>query len=164
MNIIRKSLTLAIMALLCLQASAQTEFLNKYAKNDKVKVLNFGKEMMALLGDDLPSVGDMDIDDMGSLMKKVDNVKLVNVTEPKTIAKVTKDVGKAVKKYKYTPVLTGRDDDIDIGIYFVQKDSKSTLLLVGDEGRELNLIVLEGTFTLADLNNLAQASSSGGKQ
>ena len=150
----RKILVLAIMAVFCLQASAQVEFLNKYTKNDKVKVLTIGKEMMALLGNDMPSIGDMDIDDMGNLVKKVDNINLANITDQKTIAKVMKDVNKAVKKNKYTPVLTGKDDEIDIGIYFLEKAGKSYLLMTGNEGNELNLIIMEGTFTLADLSNL----------
>ena len=147
------------MAAFCLHSSAQIEFLNKYAKNDKVKVLTIGKEMMALLGNDMPSIGDMDIDDMGNLVKKVDNINLANITDQKTIAKVMKDVSKTVKKYKYTPVLTGKDDDIDIGIYFLEKADKSYLLMTGNEGKELNLIIMDGTFTMADLSNLSNMSS-----
>lgn len=158
-TIIRKTLTLIIMAVLCLQASAQIEFLSKYAKNDKVKVMTMGKEMIALIGDDMPSIGDMDLDDIGSLINKVDNINLVNVTDQKTIAKVLKDVNKTVKKNKFSTVLSGKDDDIDIGIYFLQKAGKSHLLLSGNEGKELNLIILDGSFSLADLGNLTNLSS-----
>ena len=152
---------LAIMAMFCLQASAQIEFLNKYAKNDKVKVLTIGKEMMALLGGDLPSVGDLDIDDMGDLVKKVENISIANITDQKTIAKVTKDVSKAIKKYKYSPVFTGKDDEMDIGIYFLQNPGKSYLLMTSNEGKELNLIIMDGNFTLADLKQLADMTTSG---
>ena len=155
----RKTILLAIMAVFCLQASAQTEFIDKYAKNDKAKVITIGKEMLALLGGDLPSVGDMDIDDMGELVKKVDKIKLATINDPKTIGKLMKDVSKTVKKYNYSPVLTGRDDDIDIGIYFLQRDGKSNLLITGNEGKELNLIIMEGTFTMADLRNLTEMAS-----
>lgn len=155
----RKTILLAIMAVFCLQASAQTEFIDKYAKNDKAKVINIGKEMLALLGGDLPSVGDMDIDDMGELVKKVDKIKLATINDPKTIGKLMKDVSKTVKKYNYSPVLTGKDDDIDIGIYFLQRDGKSNLLITGNEGKELNLIIMEGTFTMADLRNLTEMAS-----
>ncbi len=155
----RKTILLAIMAVFCLQASAQTEFIDKYAKNDKAKVITIGKEMLALLGGDLPSVGDMDIDDMGELVKKVDKIKLATINDPKTIGKLMKDVSKTVKKYNYSPVLTGKDDDIDIGIYFLQRDGKSNLLITGNEGKELNLIIMEGTFTMADLRNLTEMAS-----
>ena len=155
----RKTILLAIMAVFCLQASAQTEFIDKYAKNDKAKVINIGKEMLALLGGDLPSVGDMDIDDMGELVKKVDKIKLATINDPKTIGKLMKDMSKTIKKYNYSPVLTGKDDDIDIGIYFLQRDGKSNLLITGNEGKELNLIIMEGTFTMADLRNLTEMAS-----
>lgn len=155
----RKTILLAIMAVFCLQASAQTEFIDKYAKNDKAKVITIGKEMLALLGGDLPSVGDMDIDDMGELVKKVDKIKLATINDPKTIGKLMKDMSKTIKKYNYSPVLTGKDDDIDIGIYFLQRDGKSNLLITGNEGKELNLIIMEGTFTMADLRNLTEMAS-----
>lgn len=158
-HLTRKTLLLAVMAIFCLQVSAQTEFLSKYAKNDKVNIITIGKEMLALLGGDLPSVGDMDIDDMGELVKKVDNITLASVTDQKTIAKVMKDVGKTVKKNKFSTVLTGKDDDIDVGIYFLQRDGKSYLLITGNEGKELNLIILDGTFTMADLRNLTETAS-----
>ena len=45
------------------------------------------------------------------------------------------------------------------GIYFLQKAGKSHLLLSGNEGKELNLIIMDGTFTMADLSNLSNMSS-----
>ena len=158
-NLTRKTILLAIMAVFCLQASAQTEFIDKYAKNDKATVITIGKEMLTLLGGDLPSVGDMDIDDMGELVKKVDNIKLATINDQKTIGKVMKDVSKTVKKYNYSTVLTGKDEDIDIGIYFLQRDGKSNLIITGNEGKELNLIIMDGTFTMADLRNLTEMAS-----
>ena len=155
----RKTILLAIMAVFCLQASAQTEFIDKYAKNDKATVITIGKEMLTLLRGDLPSVGDMDIDDMGELVKKVDNIKLATINDPKTIGKLMKDMSKTIKKYNYSPVLTGKDDDIDIGIYFLQRDGKSNLIIIGNESKELNLIIMDGTFTMADLRNLTEMAS-----
>lgn len=149
------------MAVFCLQASAQIEFLNKYTKNDKVKVLTIGKEMMALLGGDLPSVGDLDIDDMGELVKKVDNISIANITDQKTIAKVTKDVSKAIKKYKYNPVFTGKDDEMDVGVYFLKNPGKSYLLMTCNEDKEYNLIIMDGNFTLADMKQLTNMATSG---
>ena len=155
MNTLKQRIVLCFALLtLGIAASAQIEFLDKFRGNKDVNIMSINKQMLALIGTDKINLGDGNI---GDLVNKVDEIHIVNTTNPKAAKKLTAKAAKAIKKYKYSTVMSGKDDEMGIDIHFLNTNAKSYLIIQGAETKELNLIIMTGSFTLEDLSNLVNS-------
>ena len=151
-----KSALAAVMMLLCLQASAQLEFMEKYEDNKNATYVYVGKAMIKLVGaNKFSDVGGRDI---SALAGKMNSVQVVSSEDKPTIAKLKADVAEAVKKGKAEVLVKATEEGEKVTIYFMEGKAENYVLIAASEETETNIVAVSGTFTFDDIEKMVAES------
>ncbi len=151
--LITKTAILVAMLTLCITASAQMEFIEKYEDNKNATYVYVGKAMLQLVGAKQFSMPGRD---MSAIADKINGIQIITSEDATTAANIRADVAEAVKKYGYEVIMKANEEDTKMTIYFLQGKKESYVLMSVAEGEEANLIAFTGTFTMDDIANLTK--------
>lgn len=151
--LITKTAILVAMLTLCITASAQMEFIEKYESNKNATYVYVGKTMLQMVGAKQFSMPGRD---MSAIADKINGIQIITSEDATTAAQIKADVAEAVKKYGYEVLMKANEEDTKMTIYFLQDKKDSYVLMSVAEGEEAHLIAFTGTFTMDDIAKMTQ--------
>ena len=145
---------LAAMFLLTAGAWAQDGkgIYNKYSDNEEVSAVYISSSMFKLMG----KVPNMDLGegsmDLGSIIKNLNSMYLLDCEDPELCAEIKSDVNKFIKKYDFEMLMEIKDKGEVVRIYTVGNEKTVTqFILTAAEYEAFTFICLDGTMSRADL-------------
>lgn len=141
-----------------LPAFAQTDKLIDELSNIKgITYVSVSESMLGLIGNrlDAVDVGDVNLE---NILPKLKSIKILNADEGAGVKQMRSQLTNHFTKLKLEALVDIKEDGEVTKIYFSEsKDFKkeySSLIIYADEGDEISLILLNGTFQMNDLKNL----------
>lgn len=147
-------LSLLLLAACCIGASAQTSVFEKYRDNKNVTVFNVSSLMLRLM----PS-GNINGFNLDDLKQKMDAVKILSANKKKIGKSLTKDVKKALAKGGYQELATITEGNKTATINVLNDGEyikEFSILIKPQNGDDTTLIILQGHFTMDDVEKLAR--------
>ena len=145
---------LLLVAAGCMTANAQTDVYEKYRDNKDVTVLGISKFMLRLL----PS-GNVNGIDLDMLKEKMDAVKVITANKKKVGKALTADVKKALAKGGYQELATIAEGNKTATVNALVADGiikEFSLLIKPKDGDDATLVIIQGQFTMDDVEKLAR--------
>lgn len=147
-------LSLLLLAACCIGASAQTSVFEKYRDNKNVTVFNVSSLMLRLM----PS-GNINGFNLDDLKQKIDAVKILSANKKKIGKSLTKDVKKALAKGGYQELATITEGNKTATINVLNDGEyikEFSILIRPKNGDDATLFILQGHFTMDDVEKLAR--------
>mgnify|MGYP003294494926 CR=1 FL=1 len=147
-------LSLLLLAACCIGASAQTSVFEKYRDNKNVTVFNVSSLMLRLM----PS-GNINGFNLDDLKQKIDAVKILSANKKKIGKSLTKDVKKALAKGGYQELATITEGNKTATINVLNDGEyikEFSILIRPKNGDDATLVILQGHFTMDDVEKLAR--------
>lgn len=135
---------------------------NKYSDNEEVSAVYISASMFKLMG----KVPNMDIGegsmDLGSIIKNLNSMYLLDCEDPDLCAEIKADVNKFIKKYDFEMLMEIKDKGEVVRIYTTGNEKTVTqFILTADEYEAFTFICLDGTMSRADLEKaIAKATQN----
>ncbi len=135
---------------------------NKYSDNEEVSAVYISASMFKLMG----KVPNMDIGegsmDLGSIIKNLNSMYLLDCEDPDLCAEIKADVNKFIKKYDFEMLMEIKDKGEVVRIYTTGNEKTVTqFILTASEYDAFTFICLDGTMSRADLEKaIAKATQN----
>lgn len=135
---------------------------NKYSDNEEVSAVYISASMFKLMG----KVPNMDIGegsmDLGSIIKNLNSMYLLDCEDPDLCAEIKADVNKFIKKYDFEMLMEIKDKGEVVRIYTTGNEKTVTqFILTASEYEAFTFICLDGTMSRADLEKaIAKATQN----
>ena len=135
---------------------------NKYSDNEEVSAVYISSSMFKLMG----KVPNMDIGegsmDLGSIIKNLNSMYLLDCEDPDLCAEIKADVNKFIKKYDFEMLMEIKDKGEVVRIYTSGNERTVTqFILTAAEEDAFTFICLDGTMSRADLEKaIAKATQN----
>ena len=151
-----KRITLLVAALFMLTANICAQdskgIYNKYSDNDEVSAVYISAAMFKLMG----KVPNMDVGNgsmnIGSIIKNLDCMYILDCDDPDVSANIKSDVNKYISKYKFELLMEIKDRGEVVKIYTSGSEKTVTqFIMTAAEADAFTLICLDGTMSRADL-------------
>ena len=151
-----KRITLLVAALFMLTANICAQdskgIYNKYSDNDEVSAVYISAAMFKLMG----KVPNMDVGNgsmnIGSIIKNLDCMYILDCDDPDVSANIKSDVNKYISKYKFELLMEIKDRGEVVRIYTSGNEKTVTqFVMTAAEADAYTLICLDGTMSRADL-------------
>ena len=126
---------------------------NKYSDNDNVSAVYISSSMFKLMG----KVPNMDLGegssmDLGSIIKNLNSMYLLDCEDPDLCAEIKADVNKFIKKYEFEMLMEIKDKGEVVRIYTTGSEKTVTqFVMTAAEYDAFTFICLDGTMSRADL-------------
>ena len=125
---------------------------NKYSDNEEVSAVYISSSMFKRMG----KVPNMDIGegsmDLGSIIKNLNSMYLLDCEDPDLCAEIKADVNKFIKKYDFEMLMEIKDKGEVVRIYTTGNEKTVTqFVLTASEYEAFTFICLDGTMSRADL-------------
>jgi len=134
-------------------ANAQVKAFEKYADMKNVTYVYISKFMLRMVdASSAPSVPGVNTQ---SLMKKLNGIQIINSDNKNAIARLKADAQSIVKQGKYELLMQVDEDGDKVRIYHREGKQQSVVVMMADEEDEFSVIVFSGTFTLDDVQKMA---------
>ena len=146
----KKIVLLFIVTLCSVYSFGQESSLEKFADMDGVKSVYISKAMLSLMpGLEVQGV------DIGSTATKLDNIQILSTEKSDIREKMSKEVKTLVNKGKVEELMRVKEDDENVFIYMKDLgEKKSEFILFNDDKDELTVIIITGTLTLNDIQQI----------
>lgn len=128
---------------------------NKYSDNDQVSAVYISSAMFKLIGN-LPSMdmGDESMD-IGSIIKTLDSMYILECEDPEVSKNIKEDVSKFISKYKFELLMEIKEKGEVVRVYTSGNDKTVThFVMTATENDAFTLICLDGTMSREDLERL----------
>ena len=154
-----KRITLLVAALFMLTANICAQdskgIYNKYSDNDEVSAVYISAAMFKLMG----KVPNMDVGNgsmnIGSIIKNLDCMYILDCDDPDVSANIKSDVNKHISKYKFELLMEIKDRGEVVRIYTSGNEKTVTqFVMTAAEADAYTLICLDGTMSRADLEKM----------
>lgn len=154
-----KRITLLVAALFMLTANICAQdskgIYNKYSDNDEVSAVYISAAMFKLMG----KVPNMDVGNgsmnIGSIIKNLDCMYILDCDDPNVSANIKSDVNKYISKYKFELLMEIKDRGEVVRIYTSGNEKTVTqFVMTAAEADAYTLICLDGTMSRADLEKM----------
>ena len=154
-----KRITLLVAALFMLTANICAQdskgIYNKYSDNDEVSAVYISAAMFKLMG----KVPNMDVGNgsmnIGSIIKNLDCMYILDCDDPDVSANIKSDVNKYISKYKFELLMEIKDRGEVVRIYTSGNEKTVTqFVMTAAEADAYTLICLDGTMSRADLEKM----------
>lgn len=154
-----KRITLLVAALFMLTANICAQdskgIYNKYSDNDEVSAVYISAAMFKLMG----KVPNMDVGNgsmnIGSIIKNLDCMYILDCDDPDVSANIKSDVNKYISKYKFELLMEIKDRGEVVRIYTAGNEKTVTqFVMTAAEADAYTLICLDGTMSRADLEKM----------
>ena len=135
---------------------------NKYSDNEEVSAVYISASMFKLMG----KVPNMDIGegsmDLGSIIKNLNSMYLLDCEDPDLCAEIKADVNKFIKKYDFEMLMEIKDKGEVVRIYTTGNEKTVTqFIMTASEYDAFTFICLDGTMSRADLEKaIAKATQN----
>ncbi len=128
---------------------------NKYSDNDEVSAVYISAAMFKLMG----KVPNMDVGNgsmnIGSIIKNLDCMYILDCDDPDVSANIKSDVNKYISKYKFELLMEIKDRGEVVRIYTSGNEKTVTqFVMTAAEADAYTLICLDGTMSRADLEKM----------
>ena len=128
---------------------------NKYSDNDEVSAVYISAAMFKLMG----KVPNMDVGNgsmnIGSIIKNLDCMYILDCDDPDVSANIKSDVNKYISKYKFELLMEIKDRGEVVRIYTAGNEKTVTqFVMTAAEADAYTLICLDGTMSRADLEKM----------
>ena len=126
---------------------------NKYSDNDNVSAVYISSSMFKLMG----KVPNMDLGegssmDLGSIIKNLNSMYLLDCEDPDLCAEIKADVNKFIKRYDFEMLMEIKDKGEVVRIYTTGNEKTVTqFIMTAAEYEAFTFICLDGTMSRADL-------------
>ena len=154
-----RRLTVLVAALFMLTANVWAQdskgIYNKYSDNEEVSAVYISAAMFKLMGK-VPSMdvggGSMNI---GSIIKNLDCMYILDSDDPKVSSNIKEDVSKYISKYKFELLMEIKDKGEVVRIYTTGSEKTVTqFIMTAAEADAFTLICLDGTMSRTELEKL----------
>ena len=154
-----KRITLLVAALFMLTANICAQdskgIYNKYSDNDEVSAVYISAAMFKLMG----KVPNMDVGNgsmnIGSIIKNLDCMYILDCDDPDVSANIKSDVNKYISKYKFELLMEIKDRGEVVRIYTSGNEKTVTqFVMTAAEADAYTLICLDGTMSRAELEKM----------
>ena len=135
---------------------------NKYSDNEEVSAVYISASMFKLMG----KVPNMDLGegsmDLGSIIKNLNSMYLLDCEDPELCDEIKSDVNKFIKKYDFEMLMEIKDKGEVVRIYTTGSEKTVTqFVLTASEYEAFTFICLDGTMSRADLEKaIAKATQN----
>lgn len=117
---------------------------------DGVKSVYISKAMLSLM----PSL-DVDGVDIGKTATKLDNIQILSTEKTDIREKMSKEVKALASKGKVEELMRVKEDGENVHIYMKDLgNKKNEFILFNDDKDELTIIIITGSLTLTDIQNI----------
>ena len=126
---------------------------NKYSDNDEVSAVYISSSMFKLLGK-VPNMelGEGSSMDLGSIIKNLNSMYLLDCEDPDLCNEIKADVNKFIKKYDFELLMEMKDKGEVVRIYTTGNEKTVTqFIMTASEYEAFTFICLDGTMSRADL-------------
>jgi len=125
---------------------------NKYSDNEEVSAVYISSSMFKLIG----KVPDMELGegsmDLGSIIKNLNSMYLLDCEDPDLCAEIKADVNKFIKRYEFDMLMEIKDKGEVVRIYTTGNEKTVTqFIMTASEYDAFTFICLDGTMSRADL-------------
>ncbi|MBP3713721.1 MAG: DUF4252 domain-containing protein [Phocaeicola sp.] len=128
----------------------QESSLEKFTDMDGVKSVYISKAMLSLM----PSL-DVDGVDIGKTATKLDNIQILSTEKTDIREKMSKEVKALASKGKVEELMRVKEDGENVHIYMKDLgNKKNEFILFNDDKDELTIIIITGSLTLTDIQNI----------
>lgn len=116
-----------------------------------VTAIFVSEQMLNMIG--LSNFSVDNVINLNDIASKIKSVTVLNAEDSKPIKELRKGMDTYLGKLKVSPMLTTKEDDEQVNIYFIEPqaaDKYAQLIIYTDEGDEVSIIALIGSFEMKD--------------
>lgn len=116
-----------------------------------VTAIFVSEQMLNMIG--LSNFSVDNVVNLNDIASKIKSVTVLNAEDSKPIKELRKGIDIYLEKLKVSPMLTTKEDDEQVNIYFIEPqgaDKYAQLIIYTDEGDEVSIIALIGSFEMKD--------------
>ena len=152
-KVLQTLLAMAV-AMMSLQASAQVKEFEKYADTKGVTYVYISKYMLSLAG----KAADFSVPGVNtkSLKNKLNGIQIITSEDKNASVRLKNDTQNIVKQGKYEVLMQVDEDGEKVRIYHCEGKKQSVVVMLMEDGREVNVMVFSGTFTLDDVMEMTK--------
>lgn len=158
----RKAIILAMAVLLAMSAAAQTTLgqVVKQRQIEGVSTIIMGKSLFRLLGKGSVGVGPMGGVNVDKLVNKLDRIEVISAEKKSAVKELRKLIEPIFKSIDYDVIIdVAEEKEHTLVAVKEHTDGKNEIVLVSDEGKEINVVVMLGCITLDDLQDDSPTSA-----
>lgn len=134
-----------------LNANARIKELKKLKKVEGVEYVHIPKLLFKIANVSFRS----ECSDLGDLPHRMNSLRMFCAETASASAEVKRAIDTIVEKDNFDLLMDADSEDNEtMTIYIKSEKKKSTLLILSEEGNEMDVMVLTGNFTQKDLNEL----------
>ncbi len=152
-KVLQTLLAMAV-AMISLQASAQVKEFEKYADTKDGTYTYISKDMLSLAG----KAADFSVPGVNtkSLKNKLSGIQIITSEDKTASVRLKNDTQNIIKQGKYELLMQVDEDGDKVRIYHCEGKKQSVVVMLMEDGREVNVMVFSGTFTLDDVMEMTK--------
>lgn len=146
---ITKTVLCLSMILMVISSAARVKAFEKFNDREGFTSVYFSKLMLSLAGS---SIADKDTGmDIGSFMKKAKGLQIISAETPKATKELSSFTHNYAKETECETMMQVNDETDKVTFYFKEDKRQSVIIMLCEEKDETAVIILNGTFTQADI-------------
>lgn len=109
------------------------------------------EQMLQMIG--LSQFDVEDVVELSNIASKVTSVTVLNAESSRPVKELRQGITSYIDKMKISPLITTKEDDEQVNIYFIEpqgSEKQSHVIIYTDEGDEVSLISITGSFSIKD--------------